>query len=68
MYLLDTNHCSAIIFGDPAVIANVTEVGVVNLAISAITEGELLYMAENSNQTEENLVVIEEFLEDMSLL
>lgn len=67
MYLLDTNHCSAIIFGDPAVITRVTEVGAANLAISAITAGELLYMAENSERIEENLVVIEEFLEDMSV-
>jgi tRNA(fMet)-specific endonuclease VapC len=67
MYLLDTNHCSAIIFGDPVVITNVTEAGVANLAISAITEGELLYMAENSNQIEENLVIIKEFLVDMSV-
>ena len=65
MYLLDTNHCSAIIFGDPDVIARATEAGVDNLAISAISQGELLYMAENSKQVEENLVFIEEFLEDL---
>jgi len=67
MYLLDTNHCSALIFGDPLIIARVNIVGESNLAISAITEGELLYMAENSQQIEENLTVVEEFLEDIAI-
>ena len=65
MYLLDTNHCSSIIFGDPHVIAQATKVGVDKLAISSISEGELLYMAENSKQIEENLAIIEEFLGDL---
>ena len=67
MYLLDTNHCSALIFGDPLIIARVNIVGEANLAISVITEGELLYMAENSQQIEENLIVVEEFLEDIAI-
>ncbi len=65
MYLLDTNHCSSIIFGDPDVIAQATKVGVDKLAISSISEGELLYMAENSKKIAENLAIIEEFLGDL---
>lgn len=67
MYLLDTNHCSALIFGDPRVIARANAVGEFNLAISVITEVELLYMAEHSEQIEENLIVVEEFVEDIAI-
>jgi tRNA(fMet)-specific endonuclease VapC len=65
MYLLDTNHCSSIIFGNLTVITKVESIGISNVAISAITEGELLYMAENSTSVVDNLAIIEEFLEDM---
>ena len=67
MYLLDTNHCSALIFGESAVIKQIAKVGASQIAISVITEGELLYMAENSAKTEENLEIIREFLQDMSV-
>ncbi|BAY01032.1 PilT protein domain protein [Anabaena cylindrica PCC 7122] len=44
IYLLDTNHCSSIIFGDSTItiITKTESVGIGNVAISAITEGELL--------------------------
>ncbi|BAZ28151.1 PilT protein domain protein [Cylindrospermum sp. NIES-4074] len=61
MYLLDTNHCSSIIFGNLTVITKVESIGISNVAISAITEGELLYMAENSTSVVDNLAIIEEF-------
>jgi len=65
MYLLDTNHCSLIIFGNSVVIAKMEFVGLTNVAISAITEGELLYMAENSTSVDDNLAFVEEFTKDM---
>ncbi|MTJ50290.1 type II toxin-antitoxin system VapC family toxin [Dolichospermum sp. UHCC 0259] len=65
MYLLDTNHCSSIIFGDSTVIRKIESIGIANIAISAITEGELLYMAENSTSIVDNLAIVEEFLEDI---
>jgi tRNA(fMet)-specific endonuclease VapC len=67
MYLLDTNHCSALIFGDSLIIDHAKSVGESNLAISVVTEGELLYMAENSQKIAENLQIIEDFIADISI-
>jgi tRNA(fMet)-specific endonuclease VapC len=67
MYLLDTNHCSAIIFGDLTIINQVKKVGFNNIAISVITEGELLYMAEKSERKSKNLALIQDFLADISI-
>jgi tRNA(fMet)-specific endonuclease VapC len=61
MYLLDTNHCSSIIFGDSVIVAKMESVGIANVAISSITEGELLYMAENSTLVADNLAIVENF-------
>ncbi|ACK67886.1 PilT protein domain protein [Rippkaea orientalis PCC 8801] len=67
MYLLDTNHCSCLIFGEPTIINKIQEIGAENVAISSITEGELLYMAENSRYIADNLAIIEDFLNDISI-
>lgn len=67
MYLLDTNHCSNLIFGELKIINKIEEIGTEKIAISVVTEAELLYMAENSQRRVENLAIIEEFLKDIPI-
>ncbi|WP_414575134.1 PIN domain-containing protein [Anabaena sp. CCY 9402-a] len=67
MYLLDTNHCSAIILGNPNIIRRITEVREINIATCVIVQGELTYMMENSAKREVNLAYLTEFLEDIRI-
>ncbi|WP_058999766.1 type II toxin-antitoxin system VapC family toxin [Leptolyngbya sp. NIES-2104] len=63
MYLLDTNHCSFILRREPSVIQRLDELGFVQIMTSVITQGELIYMAENSERREYNLGCVDAFLE-----
>ena len=65
MYLLDTNYCSRIIFGDSSVIERVRELDNTLLSTSVIVRGELVFMAWKSMQRTDNLANIEFFLQDI---
>ncbi|MBO3460340.1 type II toxin-antitoxin system VapC family toxin [Aetokthonos hydrillicola Thurmond2011] len=67
MYLLDTNHCSRIIFGETKVIRRLQEYQGLGVATSVIVRGELLYMAEKSYQQETNLRFVVNFLQTIDL-
>ena len=67
MYLLDTNHCSAIILGQPNVIQRINEVGEDNIFTCVIVQGELTFMMEKSKRRETNLAQLAKFLEDIRI-
>jgi tRNA(fMet)-specific endonuclease VapC len=67
MYLLDTNHCSRIIFGDSNLIKQLQAHSESGVVTSAIVRGELLYMAAKSEQTEANLRQVHRFLNTIDL-
>jgi tRNA(fMet)-specific endonuclease VapC len=67
MYLLDTNHCSYIIDGQPQVIAAVSSLSGSNLGINIITYAELLYMSDKSAQKERNTAALRSFLARVDL-
>ncbi len=67
MYLLDTNHCSAIILGEPNVIRRVNEVGEDNIFTCVIVQGELTFMMEKSQRKETNLARLAQFLSDIRI-
>lgn len=67
MYLLDTNHCSRILQGDSGVLQAILSRRNVGVALSVIVQGELLFMAENSDRRAENLDQVQTFLKMFDL-
>jgi len=63
VYLLDTNHCTFLIEGEPTVINHLQEVGNALTVTSIIVAGELRFMAQNSQQKTANLLKIRAFLQ-----
>ena len=63
VYLLDTNHCSFILEGEPTVIENFRSRANVAIATSVIVAGELKFMVQNSQQRTANLIKIQAFLQ-----
>jgi tRNA(fMet)-specific endonuclease VapC len=62
MFLLDTNHCSRIILGDPKIVRHISLIDQSQIATSVIVQGELTFMMENSIKQKSNLAQLNEFL------
>ena len=67
-YLLDTNICIHFLRGMFNLDKKIDEIGIENCVISEITFAELVYGAENSPNTDKNLVVVEQFVEEITVL
>ena len=67
MYLLDTNHCSRIIQGEPSVVARMEQAGDAFVATCVIVAGELRFMVQKSVKKAENLRTINEFLKSIKI-
>jgi tRNA(fMet)-specific endonuclease VapC len=65
MYLLDTNHCSRLLQGHPAVVEKLQSLGNELITTCVIVRGELVFMAAKSQRRNENLQQIEGFLNDI---
>lgn len=67
MYLLDTNHCSRVIQGEATLLSQLQQKRAAGVAISVITHGELIFMAQNSQRKANNLEQVNTFLQLISL-
>lgn len=67
MYLVDTNHCSRIILGEPTLIQQLQLHSETGVATSVIVRGELFYMAAKSEQKAANLKQVRSFLDTIDL-
>ncbi|KOR38344.1 twitching motility protein PilT [Planktothricoides sp. SR001] len=65
MYLLDTNHCSLAIQHQPDIIAQLSALGQAQVSTCVIVQAELIYMAENSQNQQNNLQLVEKFLQNV---
>lgn len=67
IYLLDTNHFSRLVVGNIPLRQKIVEVGETNVAISMITQGEMIYMAYKSQRKQQNLAHIQSYLKDICI-
>ena len=65
MYLLDTNHCSRLLQGHPAIVSKLQDLGDTPIETCVIVRGELIFMAQKSEQKAENLYQVHQFLSDI---
>lgn len=63
MYLLDTNHCSYLIRKETTVYQRAIAIGTENLATCVVVQGELIFMADNSDLKQQNLANVTNFLQ-----
>jgi tRNA(fMet)-specific endonuclease VapC len=62
IYLFDTNHCSRVLENDSVVLQRLAAAGDATIATCAIVRGELIFMAEFSQQRSINLRRVETLL------
>jgi len=67
-YLLDTNICIHFFRGKFDLIEKFNKIGIETCAISEITLAELIFGAENSPNPEKNHLLIERFIEQITIL
>jgi tRNA(fMet)-specific endonuclease VapC len=67
-YLLDTNICIYYFKGQFRLKEKIEEIGFQNFAISEITLAELIYGAEKSQKKEQNLKVVEDFADKITII
>jgi len=67
-YLLDTNICIHFFRGKFDLIEKLNEIGIEICAISEITLAELIFGAENSPNPKKNHLLIERFIEQITIL
>ena len=65
MYLLDTNHCSYILNGNPDVCRRFHQIEQRLVAICPIVQAELIFMAQNSQRQLENIKNVQNFIRDI---
>ncbi|AFY48023.1 hypothetical protein Nos7524_2175 [Nostoc sp. PCC 7524] len=67
MYLLDTNHCSLAILANPNVLSHLAAIENSLVSTCVIVQGELVDMAERSQNIENNLAIINNFMKGIQI-
>jgi tRNA(fMet)-specific endonuclease VapC len=67
MYLLDTNHCSRAILGDPKMLSRLATVDNTLVTTCVIVQGELIDMAERSQHRENNVALVQRFFQGIDI-
>jgi tRNA(fMet)-specific endonuclease VapC len=63
MYLLDTNHCSRAILGDEKILNHLQNLEKDLVFTCVIVQGELVDMAERSQRSKTNSILVQNFLQ-----
>ena len=63
MYLLDTNHCSGAILRNPTILNHLKSIEQEVVGTCVIVQGELIDMAERSQRSQNNLELVQNFLQ-----
>jgi tRNA(fMet)-specific endonuclease VapC len=67
MYLIDTNHCSRFLRGDPAILKKIAVIDSELVQTCVIVSGELIYMAHFSEKKDYNIDLFQAFLSQIKI-